>query len=127
MFFIYIRFIRLPLITLSGSPRQPGPASISYFEVPVSLRNTPGLNYPAKFRSELSLAFSRAYMLKPHAIMHSYLTQRPLCDFIDEDAYAYAHSLYSDPLTPVLDLLDTEEAVLQCRDLFRLNQLPSRK
>jgi hypothetical protein len=75
----------------------------------------------------MSLAFSTAYLLKPHAVVHSYITQRPLADFIDPDAYAYADPLYPDNQTPVQDLMDTEEAVRQCRDLFRRNQLPRRR
>ncbi len=121
----YYRFIRLPVITLASVPSMPGPASRTYYQVPVSHRHLPDLNYPASFRSELSLAFSRAYLLQPHAIVLSYLENRPLAQYVDPHAYALADLCYTRPMSPATDMLATKERVAECRRLFRQNQLPT--
>jgi len=110
---------------MSGSVVLPGPATHTYYEVPPILRSLPGLNVPGKFRAELSMAFSKVYHLKPHALVLSYLEGRPLVDYFDEEAYALSHSYYQDPLTPSLDSLKTREAVKTCRRLFDKGQQPS--
>ncbi len=123
--FLLDRFIRQPIITLSSVPSMPGPASRTYYSVPVSHRHLDGLNYPASFRSELSLAFSRAYLLQPHAIVLSHLECRPLAQYVDRNAYALADHYYTYPQSPATDMLATKEEVARCRRLFRQNQGPT--
>lgn len=121
-----IRFIRLPLITLSGSTVLPGPASRTYYEVPPILRSQPDLNIPGEFRSELSSAFSLVYHLKPHAIALSYKEQRSLLDYIDYEAYALssAHYVLTHPRSPAIDQLYTMADVVANRRLAAKNQMP---
>ncbi len=102
----------------------PGPATVSYYEVPRELRHLPNLNFPGKFRFELSQAFSRVYHLLPHAIIISYLEGRPIGSYFDEEAYALSRSFYDDPHSPGSDALNTKAAILACRHLYALNQLP---
>lgn len=120
----FSRFIRLPRITLSGSTVVPGPASRTYYEVPPYLRTTPELNLPWKFRAELSMAFSTAYHLKPHALILSFLEGRPLVDYVDHHAYALSQSFYQHPRTPVIDVMYTKADVVACRRLYQRNQRP---
>ncbi len=118
------RFIRLPRITLAGSTVCPGPASVTYYEVPPALWSLPGLNFPGKFRAELSRAYSIAYHLKPHALILSYLEQKPIPSYIDHETYALNNSFYVHPKSPAIDMLYTRADVVACRRLFTRNQLP---
>jgi len=124
LFHTKIRFIRLPRVTLAGSSVAPGPASATYYEVPPILQDRPGLNLPAKFRSELSLAFSKAYHFKPHALILSYLEGKCLSEYDDHDAYALSEAFYQYPRSPVIDALNTRADVVASRRLFNRNQLP---
>ncbi len=122
--FVYFRFIRLPMITLAGHRSTPGPASRTYYDVPPYPRQLPDLNYPAHFRAELSLAFSKAYHLKPHAIILSHLENRPIAYYFDAEAYALSSSYYTAPRSPGSDALNTKADIVACRRLFLQNQLP---
>jgi hypothetical protein len=111
-------------MTLAGSTVLPGPASHTYYEVPPVLRTSAELNVPGKLRAELSLAYSRTYHLKPHAIVLSYLERRPLLDYIDRHAYAMSACFYQAPRSPASDILNTKADVVACRRLFARCQLP---
>jgi len=111
-------------MTMAGSTVCPGPALHTYYEVPPALRTTPELNVPAKLRAELSLAYSRTYHLKPHAIVLSYLEQRPLIDYIDRHAYALSACFYEAPRSPASDILNTKADIVACRRLHDRQQRP---
>ncbi len=121
---VFSRFILLPRMTLAGSTVCPGPATHTYYEVPPALRTCPELNVPAKFRAELSLAYSRTYHLLPHAIVLSYLEQKPLIEYIDRHAYAMSSAFYESPRSPASDILNTKADIVACRRLFAQSQLP---
>jgi hypothetical protein len=111
-------------MTMRGSTVCPGPASRTYYEVPPVLRTTAELNVPGELRAELSLAYSRTYHLKPHAIVLSYLEQRPLLDYIDRYAYALSACFYQAPRSPASDILNTKADIVACRRLFTRCQMP---
>ncbi len=105
----------------------PGPASKTYYDVPPALRNLPDLNVPGKFRAELSAAYSLVYHLKPHAIILSYLEDKPLPSYIDYEGYAKSAAFYDLPKSPAIDMLYTRADVVACRRLFTKGQLPQPK
>lgn len=109
---------------MSGSTVCPGPASHTFYEVPPSLRTRLELNVPGRFRAELSLAYSRTYHLKAHAIVLSYLEQRPLFDYIDRHAYALSQAFYETPRSAASDILNTKADIAACRRLHARDQLP---
>lgn len=115
------------MITLTRASIAPGPASCTYYYVPPALRTTPELNVPAQFRSELSLAFSTAYHLKPHAVILAHIDQKPLVSYIDYETYALSLSFYQHPKSPAIDLLYSMADVVACRRLFNNNQLPQQQ
>jgi hypothetical protein len=105
-------------------PVPPGPATKSYYEVPPVHQTTPELRIPGKFRSELSLAFSKAYHLLPHALILSYLEGKPVGLYFDQEAYTLSGSFYDDNCTPGHDACQTRASINASRKLFHLNQLP---
>jgi hypothetical protein len=111
-------------MTLTRSSIAPGPASRTYYDVPPALRNLPDLNLPAKFRAELSQAFSTVLHLKPHAVVLSHIEQRSLTDYLDHDNYALSQSHYSGIQSPVIDMLSTIADVTASQRLYASNQLP---
>ncbi len=120
------RFIRLPRLTMAQLRVDvpPGPATRTYYEVPPEYQTSPELRLPGKFRAELSLAFSKAYHLMPHALVLSYIENRPVGLYCDQEAYALSGSFYDDPLTPGYDTCQTRSSVNASRQLFIQNQLP---
>ncbi len=92
--------------------------------MPPILRTSPELNVPAEFRSELSLAFSVAYHLKPHAVIFAHIDQKPLASYIDYETYALSLSFYQHPKSPAIDLLYSMADVVASRRLFTNHQLP---
>jgi hypothetical protein len=109
------RFIRLPL-TLAGTRPGPGPASKTFYGLPAHLTTLyPDADHPPELRSELSLAYSRVHLLKPHAIILSYLDQKPLKSYLDHDAINNASMLYQNPNTPFTDLQRSEREVASIR------------
>ncbi len=104
-------------MTLAGLPHRSGPASVMFYGVPQSYHHLPGLNLPPEFRAELSKAFSTVYHLKPHALVLSYLEQKPLYSYVDELAYALSDSYYTHPDTPRTDAIRTKKLVVGCRQL----------
>lgn len=129
-FYIYqFRFICLPLM-ISGV-RQAGPASEVFYQVPPHVsQGYPETNQTTEFRRELSLAYSKAYFLKPHAIVHAYLEGKRLRDFVDHGAISYATRMYSGQVTPLSDLRDTQRVINDnwqryYRDQARLRSLPA--
>lgn len=119
------RFIRLPIIERASSTSPSGPASVTFYHVPVSKRHLPDLNYPARFRSELSMAFSRAYLLKPHAVVLSYLENRPLASYVDRAEYDLADLYYTHPQSPATDMANTLTKVAECHRMFRHSGPPN--
>ncbi len=103
---------------------MPGPASRTYYEVPPILRSLPDLNVPGKFRAELSLAFSRVYHLKPHALVLSYIEHESILAYIDHETYALSSAFYSLPMSPAIALLYAKADVVASRRLFTNNPLP---
>ncbi len=103
---------------------QTGPASHKYYSVPARYQDSPDLNFSSKFRAEFSHAFSQAYLLAPHAIVHSHLEGKPLSDYIDHTAFALACSYYVMGGSPIADILNTEDEVEANRELAARNQMP---
>jgi hypothetical protein len=104
---------------VSNSSR-PGPASEVYYAVPDSDLNVhPDLDYPSKFRSELSLAFSRVYFTSPHVFIEAIKCNLPIWSdlFFDADAYQEASMLYFGRDTPYNDLA-------RCISIIRPHLLP---
>ncbi len=124
LYFLLLRFIWLPIITLTRPGIAPGPASQVYYGVPPTLRTTPELNVPPKLRAELSQAFSIVFHLKPHAVVLSHIEQRPLADYLDHETYALLQSFYSGGRSPVIDMLHTMAYVVANRWLYEQNQQP---
>ncbi len=109
--FGFTRFIRLPLI-LSDQRPQPGPASKTFYCLPSHLAAVyPEANHPPELRSELSLAYSRVHLLKPHAIITSYLEGKPLSAYTDPEAVSAAALLYTLPTSPASDLSRSQAEV----------------
>ncbi len=102
----------------------PGPATKSYYEVPPEYQTIPELRIPGKFRAELSMAFSKAYHLLPHALILSYLEGKPVGFYFDQEAYALSGSFYDANSTPGQDACLTRSSIIANRQLFSLNQLP---
>jgi hypothetical protein len=92
------RFIVAPL--MEGRPRA-GPASRVYYP----LTDTPGPNHHPQLRLDLSNAFSRTFLLEPHAIVRAFLEKRSYLSYQCPEAVSRAELLYRDDIdSPKLDL-----------------------
>ncbi len=95
---MYYRFIISPLIDM---PPRAGPASRVYYP----LTDTHGSNSHPQLRLDLSNAFSRVFLLEPHAIVRSYLEKRSYWSYKSSKAVSIAEQLYINDLdSPQLDL-----------------------
>lgn len=97
---------------MAGGRPRPGPAIATYYTLPEHLINTyPELNSVPQLRSELSYAYSATFLMKPHAIVQSYLDNADIDQYIDNEAVFSASILYDLPQTPASDLRRTRECI----------------
>jgi len=101
----------LPII-LTGERPKPGPATATYYKFPESFAAAyPDLDVTPRIRSELSEAYSSTYLLKPHAVVLSYLDNEPVDQYTDPNAISDASRLYDLPQTPMSDLTQTKACI----------------
>ncbi len=91
-----------------------GPATRCYYRDSDSDEYHPTVNQGKSLRRALSSAFSRVFLLQPHAIPKSFLEVKSVWDYHDQVAYRNAAYLYDQPNeTPVTDLMDTFRTIHQ--------------
>jgi hypothetical protein len=62
-----------------------------YYEIPSEIRSLhPEVKHCPEIRAELSLEYSRAFLLKPHALLLSHQEQKPLEEYFDPEAISQA-------------------------------------
>jgi hypothetical protein len=109
--FFACRFITLPLLNMG---RTQGPAPLRYYLDSSSPEYPPTVNQSKELRQALSHAFSKTFLLKPHAVPRSFLEGKSLQRYRDREAYKNASLLYTQPNeTPRTDLLDTFSTIHQ--------------
>ncbi len=90
--------------------RRPGPASRRLYLDTTS--EGPNVLQTSGFRLELSRAFSLAHLLKPHAVVYSYLDEQPFWQYQDPVAYDLASKLYEgNSQSPYQDLTQSYKDV----------------
>ncbi len=106
---------------LSDRKPESGPASKTLYKLPAHLVDIyPEAAHPSELRAELSLAYSRVHFLQPHAIVRSFLEERPLSSYADPEAYRVASLLYVAPQSPSTDRLRTQTEVISIwRQFYR--------